>query len=1145
MKKKAGIFKTILVVALITLMLVVGFVSAKYVQNNTIGSFDLAIEKAYTYNLIDGPSFNSIFYNKASNAESVTFCSKAELDQSIFNDLTLTHVGATENDGIFLGVSTDGKTAYVIADSKDPNQKIIANSDCSMMFSNMIVDLGGRPLKAIDLSGLDTSNTTNMSSMFSGCTGLIDLDLSGLDTTNVTDMSSMFDSCNSLPDLDLSGFDTTNVTDMSGMFNSCNSLTDLDLSGFNTANVTNMEVMFQSCGSLTTIYASDKFTVDKATNSTAMFFGCSNLVGGKGTAYDASHIDKSYAHIDGGMNNPGYFTDKNAPATTYNLIDGPSFNSIFSNMGPFISLTFCSKAQLDQSIFNGLTLTHIGATENDAVYLGVPPKTRAPEVSSIKAYVIADSDDPNQKIIANSDCSRMFYGWYRCALDLSNFDTSKVTDMSNMFCNCQYVTSLDLSGFDTSNVTNMNRMFRGMTHVQTIYASENFVTDQVTDSFEMFSNCYNLVGEKGTAYDKLHIDKSYAHIDGGVSNPGYFTDKKAPVVANYILASGETVNNTLKTFAPNATTILFGNNQDLENWKTDNPEVSLTYTTIGASSISEVLLYNGGSTALIIANTDDPAQKVVANQNCSNMFAFLNQIESIDLSGLDTSNTARMDGMFYKCENLTNLNLSNIDTTKVTNMYAMFYECKTLKSVDLSSFNTNKVTNMSGMFGWCDNLEHANVSNFNTENVTDMNLMFVGCRKLAEIDVSGFKTGKVTNMYEMFYGCETVKKLDVTSFDTALVENMSGMFYECKTLESIDLSSFNTSRVTNMAAMFGWCEKLTQLDISSFSTENVTDMHYMFTNSAIQTIYTSENFITDQVTNSDSMFNACVNLVGGKGTVYDNSNIDKSYAHIDGGTNNPGYFTDKNAQDNPTIIDTPVLLTWMNTLMTWGERKELKAVINNIDNTDGLQTVLTIENEAGDQIQEPVTLTAKNNEWTVLIDTFAFTEGVYKVTVSEITDPSGEREFTGGFVSSSCVIRISPCQISFSDASTAIGAGTSATITGAISGLPNGDLPDCFNLIKVNLVDSYGEITQVPMQIIREDDQAIYRFDIPNNLKAGVYKVYVNLTEVSGYVIGPNDSLEPNIGTIIVSFNTNSESSGLTENGETNNAQDSEVEPAA
>ena len=48
------------------------------------------------------------------------------------------------------------------------------------------------------------------------------------------------------------------------------------------------------------------------TNSSGMFSDCLSIVGGQGTTYNASHVDKAYAHIDGGPSNPGYFTAKNA-----------------------------------------------------------------------------------------------------------------------------------------------------------------------------------------------------------------------------------------------------------------------------------------------------------------------------------------------------------------------------------------------------------------------------------------------------------------------------------------------------------------------------------------------------------------------------------------------------------------------------------------------------------------------------------------------------------------------------------------------------------------------------------------------------------------------------------------------------------------
>ena len=61
---------------------------------------------------------------------------------------------------------------------------------------------------------------------------------------------------------------------------------------------------------LKTIYASDKFNTDNVTNSSYMFTSCTNLVGGSGTKYNSSYTDKTYARIDGGTSNPGYFTAK-------------------------------------------------------------------------------------------------------------------------------------------------------------------------------------------------------------------------------------------------------------------------------------------------------------------------------------------------------------------------------------------------------------------------------------------------------------------------------------------------------------------------------------------------------------------------------------------------------------------------------------------------------------------------------------------------------------------------------------------------------------------------------------------------------------------------------------------------------------------
>ena len=168
--------------------------------------------------------------------------------------------------------------------------------------------------KALDLSNFDTSKVNNMLGMFWSSQATT-LDISNFDTSNVTSMGSMFH-ISQATILDVSGFNTSKVTNMYNMFASSKAVT-LDLSSFDTSNVTSMGSMFNNANNLKTIYVSSKFNIDTVTSSTNMFYGCTSLVGGSGTKYNSNYIDKTYARIDGGTSNPGYFTDiadKDIPA---------------------------------------------------------------------------------------------------------------------------------------------------------------------------------------------------------------------------------------------------------------------------------------------------------------------------------------------------------------------------------------------------------------------------------------------------------------------------------------------------------------------------------------------------------------------------------------------------------------------------------------------------------------------------------------------------------------------------------------------------------------------------------------------------------------------------------------------------------------
>ena len=267
------------------------------------------------------------------------------------------------------------------------------------------------------------------------------------------------------------------------------------------------------------------------------------------------------------------------------------------------------------------------------------------------------------------------------------------------------------------------------------------------------------------------------------------------------------------------------------------------------------------------------------------MFSY-SQATTLDLSSFNTSKVTDMGSMFLYSA-ATTINLSSFDTSKVTNMGMMFSNCQAT-SLDLSNFNTSKVTNMGIMFSNC-KATSLDLSNFNTSNVTNMSSMFYGSQATT-LDLSSFNTSNVTNMSSMFYGSQATS-LDLSSFNTSNVTNMDSMFRSAKA-KRIDVSNFNTSNVNNMSFMF-MDSKATTLDLSSFNTSNVTNMSYMFyVSNNLKTIYASSKFVTTNVTSSTDMFFKSTNIVGGAGTKYNSSYVDKTYAHIDGGTSNPGYFTD-------------------------------------------------------------------------------------------------------------------------------------------------------------------------------------------------------------------------------------------------------------
>ena len=347
-----------------------------------------------------------------------------------------------------------------------------------------------------------------------------------LNTSEVTNMAMMFSLCSEMSSIDVSHFDTRKVTNMAGMFVGCESLTSLNLCSFNTSNVTDTRKMFSRCSNLQTIFVDSDWSVDGVTQSEEMFFECNSIVGGKGTTYDDNHVDKSYAHMDGGQAHPGYLTGPQA------YVEYTSSNTTLTFYRD-IYRSSRTGTTYDLNTSNNLPGWHI-----DGVHVGVtkvvfdPSFARALPTSTYTWFSNMENlqSITGMEYLNTSEVTIMRFMFTHCrnlkSVDMSHFNTSKVTDMYAMFYGCRSLTSLDLSSFDTHNVTNMDEMFHDSDKLRTIYGTD-WDTGAVTESRLMFYACYSLVGGMGTPYSHSCTDHNFARLDGGHTRLGYFTEKPA------------------------------------------------------------------------------------------------------------------------------------------------------------------------------------------------------------------------------------------------------------------------------------------------------------------------------------------------------------------------------------------------------------------------------------------------------------------------------------------------------------------------------------------------------------------------------------------------------------------------------------------
>ena len=303
------------------------------------------------------------------------------------------------------------------------------------------------------------------------------LDLSGWDVSSVTDVGYMFSNSTfgsldlsgwdvssvgslqtlltgiSARSLDLSDWDVSSVTDMSYMFSGCSSLEALDLSGWDVSSVTDMSSMFSGCSSLSTLDITG-WDTSSATSMSSMFSGCSSL-----SALDLSGWDVS------SVTDVGYMFSN----STFGSLDLSGWD-VSSVTDMYEMFTGSSIVSLDLSGWD------IGSVW--------------PSFEFIEGIVSLNLSDWNTSRMTNT--AGMFSG---CAtlqyINLSGWDTSQVTNMGEMFFGCSSLETLDLTDWDVTSVANMDYMFCGCSSLVSLELS-GWDTSQVSDMRCMFSDCSSL-----------------------------------------------------------------------------------------------------------------------------------------------------------------------------------------------------------------------------------------------------------------------------------------------------------------------------------------------------------------------------------------------------------------------------------------------------------------------------------------------------------------------------------------------------------------------------------------------------------------------------------------------------------------------------
>ena len=693
--------------------------------------------------------------------------------------------------------------------------------------SGMFVGCSG--LTELNVSDLRTDNVTDMSGMFVGCSGLNELDVTNFNTSNVSNMENMFGNCFNLTSLDLSNFNTSNVTNMSYMFSSCSGLNELDLSNWKTDSLINMDSMFYGCSGLTSLDLSN-FDTSNVTDVTSLFYGCSGLKYINLSGWDLSDIDLSYNYnIFKDCNNLEYVIINDVNCDTYEFIRRELnqcdltykiITNIFDCDNNTLVMDSYSSNQITVRINNKNYYLERGSYAYDSLTTERFTNARGfVSGSSIIERIDEMFDTSNVTDMSDmfSSCADLVY------INTRNMDTSNVTTMSRMFYNCYDLTKLNLSDFNTSNVVDVSNMFYGCSMLSELNVS-NWDISNVTNYNSMFKYCSRLSKLIiNNNYDKWCEILTQSDIDCNIimicenSYNNTLSNYKLNYEHNAVVEFNEVVTPVIT--ATKNTTIVFDDCSSVELPETETMvKCNIEYIPNGNNFTDEdriVTCYVDYKD--IISDSFTFTQKHFEGDIISYQY-----VESSDFGVDSRLSSIYINGDLYH---------NTLDELKLIDGNNNIYQWDIIPS-NIGIENINKIK-----FHW----DITSLLSMKIDSLNDMSNMFEACYSLKNVNFNGVNTSNVTNMSYMFYNCDNLTSLDVSNFDTSNVTTMGSMFSNCIKLPSLDLSNFNTSNVTNMSYMFSYCNSLTELNLSGWDLSNIysnSDTDAMFTGCTnLTTIY--------------------------------------------------------------------------------------------------------------------------------------------------------------------------------------------------------------------------------------------------------------------------------------------------------------------